>query len=174
MRPEFSRPLAVERIGPAGTEMTIDADAEERQALARRFDIPALHALSAHFVATPWRRGGVALRGQVSAEVEQLSVVSLEPVRSLIAEQVVRYFQADMAPGHNPAVLGVEALEDEEPEVISGGAIDLGEIAAEELALALDPYPRRPGEVFREETGQESDDRPPDSPFAVLSRLKEQ
>jgi len=174
MRPEFSRPLAVERIGSTGTEMTIDADAEECQALARRFAIPAIHALSATFVATPWRRGGVVLRGEVSAEVEQLSVVSLEPVKSQIAESVVRYFQAAMAPGHNPAVLGVEALEDEEPEVISGGAIDLGEIAAEELALALDPYPRRPGEVFRDETVPASEDHRPDSPFAVLSRLKEQ
>ena len=174
MRPEFSRPLAVERIGPTGTEITIEADAEERQALARRFAIPAIHALSAHFVATPWRRGGVALRGDVSAEVEQLSVVSLEPVEAAITESVVRYFQAEMGPGHNPAVLGVESLEEEEPEVISHGAIDLGEIAAEELALALDPYPRRPGEVFRDETGQGSEDRRPDSPFAVLSRLKEQ
>ncbi len=174
MLPEFSRPLAVERIGPTGAEMTIEADAEERQALARRFAIPAIHALSATFVATPWRRGGVVLRGEISAEVEQLSVVSLEPVRSVIEESVVRYFQSDLAPGHNPAVLGVEALEDEEPEVISGGAIDLGEIAAEELALALDPYPRGPGEVFRNETGQGSEDRRPDSPFAVLSRLKEQ
>ena len=173
MRPEFSRPLAVERIGPTGTEMTIDADAEECEALARRFAIPAIHALSASFVATPWRRGGVALRGEISAEVEQLSVVSLEPIKSRIAERVVRYFQAELAPGHNRAVLGVESLEDE-PEVISGGAIDLGEIAAEELALALDPYPRRPGEVFREETGQGSGERPPNSPFAVLSRLKEQ
>jgi uncharacterized metal-binding protein YceD (DUF177 family) len=116
----------------------------------------------------------VALRGEVSAEVEQLSVISLEPVRSAISESVVRYFQAGMAPGHNPAVLGVEALEDEEPEVISGGAIDLGEIAAEALALALDPYPRRPGEVFRDETGQGGEEHRPDSPFAVLSRLKEQ
>jgi uncharacterized metal-binding protein YceD (DUF177 family) len=178
MRSDFSRPLAVERIGPTGTEMTIDADAEERQALARRFAIPAIYALSAKFVAMPWRRGGVVLRGKISAEVEQLSVVSLEPVRSRIVEQVVRYFQAAMAPGHKPAVLGVEALEDEEPEVISGGAIDLGEIAAEELALALDPYPRRPGEVFRDEIGQDGEeprtDSPPDSPFAVLARLKEQ
>ncbi len=172
--PEFSRPLAVERIGATGTEVAIEADAEERAALARRFGIEAIHALSARFVATPWRRAGVELRGDIAAEVEQLSVVSLEPFRSEVAETVVRYFQAETAPGHNPAVLNVQSLEDDEPDVISGGAIDLGEIAAESLALALDPYPRRPGEVF-EEVSEATAGAPQDeSPFAVLSRLKGQ
>jgi len=174
MAPEFSRPLAVERIGSTGTEIAIEADPNEREALARRFGIPAIHALSARFVATPWQRGGVELRGEISAAVEQLSVVSLEAFTTEISDSVVRYFQADRAPGHNPAVLSVESLEDEEPEVISGGAIDLGEIAAEALALALDPYPRKPGEVFRDETGPGNEDHRQDSPFAVLSRLKEQ
>jgi hypothetical protein len=88
---------------------------------------------------------------------------------------VVRYYQAETAGGHNPAVLGVESLEGEEPDVLSGGTIDLGEIAAESLALALDPYPRKPGEVFHDEIrarGRRSGART--SPFAVLSRLKKQ
>jgi hypothetical protein len=67
MAPEFSRPLAVERIASTGTELTIEASAEEREALARRFDIPAVHAFSATFVATPWRRGGVQVRGEFAA-----------------------------------------------------------------------------------------------------------
>ena len=174
IRPEFSRPLAVERIGSTGTELTIEADAEERDALARRFGIAAIHALAARFVATPWRRGGVELRGDVAAEVELVSVVSLEPFTTEVADNIVRYFQAETAPGHHPAVLSVESLEDEEPDVISGGAIDLGEIAAESLALALDPYPRKPGEVFQHESDQMAEERRQESPFAVLSRLKKQ
>jgi uncharacterized metal-binding protein YceD (DUF177 family) len=174
MAPEFSRPLAVERIASTGTELTIEASAEERAALARRFDIPAVHAFSATFVATPWRRGGVQVRGEFAAEVEQLSVVSLEPFTSEVGEPVVRYYQAETGPGHYPDVLSVESLEDEEPEVISGGSIDLGEIAAESLALALDPYPRKPGEVFEPETAQQAEERRQDNPFAVLSQLKKQ
>jgi uncharacterized metal-binding protein YceD (DUF177 family) len=174
MAPEFSRPLAVERIASTGTELTIEASAEEREALARRFDIPAVHAFSATFVATPWRRGGVQVRGQFAAEVEQVSVVSLEPFTAQVGEPVVRYFQAETGPGHQPDVLSVESLEDEEPDVISGGSIDLGEIAAESLALALDPYPRKPGEAFEPETAQAAEERRQDSPFAVLSRLKKQ
>ena len=174
MAPEFSRPLAVERIGSTGTELTIEASAEERAALARRFDIPAVHAFCATFVATPWRRGGVQVRGQFAATVEQVSVVSLEPFTSDVGEPVTRYYQAETGPGHHPDVLSVESLEDEEPEVISGGSIDLGEIAAESLALALDPYPRRPGEVFEPEAALDPEEQHQDNPFAVLSRLKKQ
>jgi uncharacterized metal-binding protein YceD (DUF177 family) len=174
MPPEFSRPLAVERIAATGTELTIEANADERAALAERFGIPAIHALTARFVATPWRRGGIQVRGDIAAEVEQISVVSLEPFTSEVGEPVVRYFQAETAPGHSPEVLSLESLEDEEPEVIAGGSIDLGEIAAESLALALDPYPRRPGEVFEDESAQAAEDQRNESPFAVLSRLKKQ
>ena len=46
--------------------------------------------------------------------------------------------------------------------------IDVGEAVAEQLALALDPYPRAPGASFAE--GGESE-QPEDSPFKVLAGL---
>ena len=172
MSPEFSRPLSVERVGPTGTEVAIEADAKERSALAKRFGIPGIDTLTARFVVKPWRRGGVELRGDIAAVVEQVSVVSLEPFTSEVAESVVRYFQAETGPGHQPAVLSVQSLEEDEPDVIEGGSIDLGEIAAESLALALDPYPRMPGEEFEGAPGQPDVEQQRESPFAVLSRLK--
>lgn len=168
--PEFSRLLQVERIPAGGTEEVIEALPEERDALARRFKLPAILSLSARFTAIPWRRGGVEIRGEIEAQVEQVSVVSLETFAARVSEPVVRYYQAENAPGHRPGVLGVESLDDE-PDVISGGAIDLGELAAETLALALDPYPRKPGEVFVLDGGDAAEDRA-ESPFGVLSRLK--
>lgn len=171
MPPEFSRPLLVERIPPAGAEESIEAEAEERRALARRFGLPAIHSLSGRFTARPWRRGGVEVRGHVEAEIEQVSVISLEPFVAHISEAVSRYYQAETAAGHRPAVVSLEALEDDEPDVIAGGAIDLGELAAETLALALDPYPRRPGEVFSPDQGMAGQDKA-ESPFQVLVRLK--
>jgi len=41
-------------------------------------------------------------------------------------------------------------------------------VTLEFLALALDPYPRKPGAVFAEPAPEE----PPESPFAKLARLK--
>jgi hypothetical protein len=51
------------------------------------------------------------------------------------------------------------------------GRIDLGAIAAEHLALGLDPYPRAPGAEFAdhiEDAARET------SPFAALGLLKKE
>lgn len=171
MPPEFSRALPVERIPPAGAEEIVEAELDEREALARRFGLTAIHALRGRFTARPWRRGGVEVRGHVEAEVEQISVISLEPFIAHVSEAVTRYYQAETTAGHRPAAVSLEALEDDEPDVIAGGAIDLGELAAETLALALDPYPRRPGEVFSPDQGVAGGGKT-ESPFQVLERLK--
>ena len=53
------------------------------------------------------------------------------------------------------------------PEVLEGDSIDLAAYLYEYLALAIDPFPRKPGAVFEYKSPvQES------SPFDVLSRLK--
>ena len=58
-------------------------------------------------------------------------------------------------------------LDDESPDLIENGQIDLGQYAVEQLALRLDPFPRKPGAEFVQ---------PPEpaeiSPFAVLKQLR--
>ena len=55
---------------------------------------------------------------------------------------------------------------EEPPDPIIEGRIDLGALAAEFLALGLDPYPRKPGVDF----AAPADASAPASPFAVLGR----
>ncbi|EEE44559.2 YceD family protein [Roseibium alexandrii] len=65
------------------------------------------------------------------------------------------------------------------PDVITDGVLDLGNVICEELALALDPFPRKLGVEF--ESGNDGAADPQDrleesdkpSPFAALSALKE-
>ena len=45
-------------------------------------------------------------------------------------------------PESGEAVLSAQA---DAPEPLSGNLLDVGEIVAEQLSLAADPYPRRPG-----------------------------
>ena len=47
--------------------------------------------------------------------------------------------------------------------------IDIGEVAAEFLALALDPYPRKPGVEF----APPEEEAPTGSAFGALARLKD-
>lgn len=161
--PEFSRPLAVDRVPRGGSYEKIAAEASECTALAKRFDIPAVLSLSSELHATPWRGGGLKLEGTLKAEVEQISVVSLEPFQQTVELPVLRYFIAA-----NAEVEGDNA----EIDPIEEGHVDLGEVVAETLALGLDPYPRKPGEAFSAttETTEIRPDTP--SPFAVLGKLK--
>ena len=76
---EFSRPLQVDRVAATGSHEKIAAEESERLAVASRLGLQALHGLSAHLVATPWR-GGLKVTGTVNALLEQLSVVSLGAV----------------------------------------------------------------------------------------------
>jgi uncharacterized metal-binding protein YceD (DUF177 family) len=138
--PEFSRPINVSRLPKSGSHEVIAASADECQRLAKRLGLEALHGLTARLHAKPWRGGGVKVIGEMQADLEQLSVVSLEPFRHVQRIEVERYFME-------------VPLEDDDPEAelidpIERGHIDLGEMLAETLAVELDPYPRKPGEEF--------------------------
>ncbi|MFM8746907.1 MAG: YceD family protein [Aestuariivirga sp.] len=162
--PEFSRPLPTDRVPAGGSLENIAAEPAELTALAARMKLPAIHALSAEIRATPWRGGGIKLEGHITADLEQVSVISLEPFRETVSLPLARYF---LPPGG-----AAEASEDDDADPIEGGVIDLGEVVAETLALDLEPYPRKPGEAFAAHV--ETAEPPPgaESPFAVLARRK--
>lgn len=140
---EFSREIEVARIPSAGRPFAIAAEPAELVALARRLRVERIDRLEARGTVTGDPGDGlVAVRGHFEAEVTQLCVVTLEPVSTRVAGSLRRLF----LPGAPPAVreVVVDPLA-EEPEPLEGDRLDLGEIVAEELALALDPYPRLPG-----------------------------
>jgi uncharacterized metal-binding protein YceD (DUF177 family) len=163
MAPEFPRPVALARIPPEGRAEHLVATAAECAALARRFAIPAVNRLEAvlHLALEPG--GAVAVTGRLSAEVVQTCVVTLEPVTQEVAEAVALRVPA---PGEVPSD------DPEGPDEIAaeGDAVDLGEAIAEQLALALDPYPRAPGAGLPGE-GEGAQDAP-SGPFSALAALR--
>jgi uncharacterized metal-binding protein YceD (DUF177 family) len=169
MMPEFSRLIPVDRIPETGLDERIEADESERAALAQRFDLPELRSCVGDFHITPWRRGRIHVAGTVTAEVIQRCVITLDPFPVELVFPLERFFIAEGARRDH-----VEELEGDEPDIVNGGAIDLGELAAEELALNLDPYPRKPGAELAAELGSvqpENEQRSGDSPFAALRKL---
>jgi uncharacterized metal-binding protein YceD (DUF177 family) len=134
MTPELHRPVAVDRLPPS---FAVHASPQECTALAVRLNILAVHSLICHF--TLRRQGAiVTAEGILAADVVQTCVVSLDAVDQHIDERFIIRFVPD---GREPTDDDPEAP-DEIP--YQGSIIDLGEAAAEQLALALDPYPRRP------------------------------
>lgn len=157
--PELSRPFAVAKVG-AGTQVVVEAQPEECVALAARMGVPAIHGLTCRF---ELRRDGaemVAAAGLLRARLSQVCVVSLEAFESELVERfAIRFVPA----GQESEALDIEA---DDEIVYEGEVIDLGEAASEQLALALDPFPRRPGAEMPVESAT-----PDASPFASLGRL---
>ncbi len=124
-KPEFSRLADVSRMGRLEHRMEIKANAEERAALARRFDLVELSELSAALVLKKRGDGVVEMTGRWHARLAQRCVVTLEPVPAELGDDVRLYF------GGAPAAPDADPLDDEGwPEPIENGVIDAGEAVA--------------------------------------------
>jgi uncharacterized metal-binding protein YceD (DUF177 family) len=157
---EFYRPLSLDRIGLQGLDLTIEANPAECSALAVRMNLAAVLAMSCEFHLIREGRDVVAARGVLRARVTQTCVISLEEFDAGLEET----FQVRFVPsGEESDDIDPES-DDEIP--FEGNLIDLGEAAAEQLGLALDPYPRMPGVEM-----PAAEDEPEPHPFAALRRL---
>jgi uncharacterized metal-binding protein YceD (DUF177 family) len=131
----FSRPFNLRSLPSAGREITISANQEECENLAKECNLDALLRLTARFILTGKAQRG-HLKGIIEADIRPICVITLEPFDTTLREEVdlLLYEEGD-EPGSD----------DKDYEVLNKGHIDLGRIAAEFLALGLDPYPRKPG-----------------------------
>ena len=138
--PEFSRIERADTIGEGERTVRIEADEAERAALAERFELKSVDSLEAAF---QLRRDalGIIARGHVRGAVVQACVVTDDPIPVVIDEPVALRFVVDDVAGEGEIELDEDALD---TMLYDGAALDLGEAAAETMALALDPYPRGP------------------------------
>ncbi len=175
-RNEFSRMITIEPWPEAGVAVDWSADLAERRALAQRFDLIDVTSLRGYGRLTCSDGDEFRFEGRLEAEVVQTCVVSLEPVPASIDVPVVRRYRRaeDLDAAEDDAV--VELDEDEEIEPLHGREIDLGEALAEQLGLALDPYPRAANadDLAARDLGPEAGpgpSAPSESPFAALRQL---
>lgn len=167
---EFSRPVQVDRLGHDERRYDIEANAQEREDLAKRYGILAVDRFTAQLRLRRVAGERVSLKGRFCADVIQSCVVSLEPVSAHLEEDFSLVYAAH--PGEEMEEVEIGLFEEDPPEPIESGVIDIGEAAAEHLALALDPFPRAPNAIF-EEVGEADAEPPPKaSPFAALVSLK--
>jgi uncharacterized metal-binding protein YceD (DUF177 family) len=169
---EFSRPIAADQIGPQETGREIVANATERARLAERFGLLALDRLEATVSLKRGSGGVIQVRGRFEAEVVQACVATLEPVRSRLSESFAIAFGSAATTAGGAVVIGLE--DEDPPEELVEGRIDLGEIVAQQLAVALDPYPHAPGareKAAATDAGEAGAEKKA-SPFAALAPLR--
>ncbi|MBV9287953.1 MAG: DUF177 domain-containing protein [Hyphomicrobiales bacterium] len=169
MSEPLSRIVRVDAILEEGQTVALEANAAEREALAAFYRLPSIEALSALLELRRAGQGGIRVTGDVHALVTQICVISLEPFQANVNEEIdVRFaprgLEDQEARAHDTR--GFAMADEDEPEPIVEGKIDVGALAAEFFALGLDPYPRKPGATFefRLDQGENL------SPFAALAR----
>ena len=159
---------AVGALPKGGQSVAFKTSEAERTAIATFLDLPSVEALEATFDLVP-SRGGVRVTGTVKARLHQLCVVTMEPFPVEVEEEVDVRFAPEEALGPASGKEIERKLTDEDPpEPLVGGAIDLGALAVESISLGLDPFPRKPGAEPVDVTIGEMQE----SPFAVLAALK--
>jgi uncharacterized metal-binding protein YceD (DUF177 family) len=126
------------------TRFSYRPDADLRRRLAVDLGLLALHQLEMTGEITPSGRDELVLTARLTASVDQACVVSLAPVRAAVGEDLRRRYVAGL---DTPDTDEVEMPEDDSVEPMPE-VIDLAEVAAEALALALPEYPRAPGVEF--------------------------
>jgi uncharacterized metal-binding protein YceD (DUF177 family) len=165
----------------AGYTRTWTATEVERSAIAEALDLTQCFSVSAKVTVHARAGGRYVVNGRLRADVEQACVVTLEAVPQHIDER----FQGEFCPQSDLAAAGpLEAHFDadaaDDPIAIVDGQLDVGQLAFENLALAIDPFPRAAdAEDVRLERGPSGPTKTADAaterapnPFAVLARLK--
>lgn len=143
---ELERIVDLERMGPTGAALDIVASDRERAALVRRFGFLDLPAFSARVTVDRRPGGQVVVEGRLRGKIVQACILSLDPVTQELDETFRIVFKQDMAEEMDPeSGESVVSAQVDAPEPLSGNLLDIGEIVAEQLSLAADPYPRKPG-----------------------------
>ncbi|WP_372708333.1 DUF177 domain-containing protein [Brevundimonas sp.] len=154
----FSDPVRL-HLSPGGVNRRLEPDAATRGRIAKALDLASLDSFVADVKLEP-TAAGWRLSGHVMASLAQLCGITLE---RLPVEIDTRFsFPLAEAVDEDSEEI-VITLDDESPDLIENGQIDLGQYVVEQLALQLDPFPRKLGAEFVQ---------PPEpaeiSPFAVL------
>lgn len=171
IEPEFSRHVSAKDLPNLGTSYEIKANDVERAALARRFNLPEIGHLRAEMNLRPVIGGPlVRLTGRLSAKLTRVCGVSLEHFETEVNADFERLYGPESVVHEREEDIDPEA--DEPPDPFIQGGIDLGEAVAEELSLALDPFPKKPGAAFADITDQEEESSR-NNPFAVLASLRD-
>lgn len=162
---EFSRPI--DRRHLVARPIRLEATAEERDALAKRFGLVAIHRLEAEMELVA-DGDAVDARGRLGADIVQSCAVSGDDLAVTIDEPLTLRFVPEQAIEEEDIELEESQL-DEIP--YDGDVFDLGEAVAQSLSLAIDPYAVGPNaEQARKDAGL--GDEAASGPFAALAALK--
>jgi len=175
---ELTYPLHWTDVPNNGMNIKISATSDECCFLAKTMGVVALPQVKAHFKVTRWRRSGLKVVADISVDVIQSCVVSLETIPSSLNEQFEWVFLPAIRPrkgADTDAVLLIDPLGEDPADPLIDGRIDLGQLLSEHLCLMIDPFIRSENIDFDDLYQNVQKLTEPEtsnvSPFAVLKQI---
>ncbi len=171
MQKNFSYPIKIEDLKQSDYKYELKADAAELENIAQILQVEKVHEFKADiFLKLNNRSNNLRVWGRVFAKIELKSVITLD---NFIKDYDIPFeLNFDTRATYNDIKELECNIEDDVPDIIENGCINLADIAIEQVALNLDDYPRAEGEVFDDARYCEFDATKTENPFAVLAKLK--
>lgn len=160
------------RLSDAGYETSIALSGDDCARLAQWAMLDAVERFEAKISVKRLSQSRFAYAAKFESDIVQSCAVTLEPVPATISLEFTRSLYLVPYVKKSAEVIvevGPASGEDDVPEEIYDPRFDLAMPVLEEFLLAIDPYPRAPGVEFA--VSEEAGDKP-ESPFAILKRLK--
>jgi len=182
---EWSVFVECEEIDDKPVSIELSLPDECKTPLCNRLNLHGIEQLQATLMLSRHAvNKAIHIKGEIIASIQQKCVVTMEPVSEVVKDkfeswytdksQTVSFVKAkrermSAQDQEEQAVLD----EEDDPEAIIGGRIDVGELVVQNFSLALNPYPRIEG--ARGNFGEQLGNAPEgtyDNPFAALKDWK--
>ncbi len=165
----ISHPYELGRLSQAGAEVVLSPNAEELQRIAEWAGVDRVDSFTAKIDLRKITHTRYAFDVDLVADIVQSCVVTLEPVRAHLERKFSRDLLLTQAALHVAKEIDIAPVDEDGREEIATLRYDLAAPVLEELALAIDPYPRAPGVAFEPPPDP---DKAESHPFAALAGLK--
>ena len=179
--PEFLPSIKVATLSRSGENIKLEGKAEMLEPLAEACGVSSFEKFDAFMKIIPFKKGGAKLTGTVAATVTQPCVVTTEPVEQQMELAIERSFlpQSEIAKRNRiieDGELILDPDQDDEPDEIENGEVDIWQVLVEELCLEIELHPRKQGAVVASEFASEqseenSSEEAVHRPFSGLNTL---
>ena len=172
MQKNFSYPIVVDELSRTEKKYHLKAEGRDLESLTEVLQVPEVKSFESEILLKNNPKEHILnVSGKVRAELELESVVSLEHFTKVYEPEFSMVYDTQMTYKEQRALLEDDNGADV-PDIIENGKIDLGQIAIEQVALVMEDYPRKEGEVFEFISEFDEETTKAQNPFSVLAKLK--
>lgn len=171
MQKKFSYPLKIDELTQNEYVYKIEATADELVDICSILQVENVNSFSAQLhLKLNLREHLLRVWGNVKASLVLQSVVTLNNFEQKYDVPFELFF--DTKATYRDIREIDNGINDDIPDIIENGTINLADIAIEQIALQIDDYPRAEGEIFefkcQDDEGEATEK---ENPFAVLQKL---